>query len=75
MKVTGKRESLDELKDEKPDLGPKESDDNAKDEDKEEKTEEDEETKKLPKYSPGVPVGECSIFHLYITRSSCDRSL
>lgn len=58
MKVVGKRENLDELRDEKFDVGVKENDENAKEEDKEEKAEEDEETKKLPKYSPGIPVGE-----------------
>ncbi len=55
VKVSSKRETLDELKDGEPNDAPNENEENEKDDT--EKAEEEEEEKKLPKYSPGIPVG------------------
>lgn len=56
LKVVGKRDTLDELQAEKCE-GVIDGEENDKNETNEDKTEEEEEYKKLPKYSPGVPVG------------------
>lgn len=51
---------MDELKSEAKDGEAAEGDgeENGEDNEKDGKTEEDDEAKKLPKYSPGIPVGE-----------------
>lgn len=70
IKVVGKRETMEELQIEQKDGGEEtggnasalnldgEGDENCDENDKDGKGDEDEETKKLPKYSPGIPVGE-----------------
>ncbi|XP_065214941.1 zinc finger protein on ecdysone puffs-like isoform X2 [Planococcus citri] len=70
IKVTGKRETLEELRGDTKEVegdavgnssataADGEGEDNADENDKEGKAEDDEEAKKLPKYSPGIPVGE-----------------
>ena len=68
LKVVGKRDSLNELQAEKCEVeGATNDGENEKNETNEEKTEEDDEYKKLPKYSPGVPVGKSSLYLFYIS--------
>lgn len=59
IKVSGKRETLDELKGDQADGTVNEGEENDKEEnEKDDKGEDDDENKKLPKYSPGIPVGK-----------------
>lgn len=69
IKVTGKRETMEELRAETKEgeenvgdanavTADGEGEENGDENDKEGKADEDEETKKLPKYSPGIPVGK-----------------
>lgn len=63
IKVSGKRETMEELKVKAEDGeagdgdGEENGEENEKDGDKDGKADDDEESKKLPKYSPGIPVG------------------